>query len=73
MVDNKPKLNQSNYCNKSCHTGWTMKTMMWGHMHQNLRANVREIGQNWVNLFMVKNHVKMVLNEKTDVRPLVIK
>ena len=70
MVDKKPKLNQSNYCKQSCHTGSTKKTMMWGDMHQYPKANVREKGQKWVTPFMVKNHVKMVLNEKTDVRPL---
>ena len=41
-----------------------MKTMMWGHMHQNLRPNIQEKEQNWVTLFKVLIYVKMVLNEK---------
>ena len=33
MYDKKPKLNQSNYCKKSGHIGWTIKTMMWRHIY----------------------------------------
>ena len=41
-----------------------MKTIMWGNMHQILRPNIQEKEQNWVTLFKVTIHVKMVLNEK---------